>query len=155
MELKEHLIEIVERHLPDESYYLVEIILKGIAENQKVLILIDGDDGVNIDACAKLSRAVAADLEVEDPFPDKYTLEVSSPGLDHPLIMARQYAGRIGKGLKLTLKDGSECTGKLLSSSEDKIVIAKEVKQGKKQVTEETEIALADISRAMAVVSFK
>ena len=155
MELKEHLIAVAERHLPDDSYYLVDIILKGIAENQKVLILIDGDTGVNIDVCAKLSRAVAAELELDDPFPDKYTLEVSSPGLDHPLLMARQYSARIGKGLKLTLADGSECSGKLLSADEDKIVIAKEVKQGKKQVTEETEIALADISRAMVLVSFK
>ena len=155
MELKEHLIEIVERHMPDQDHFLVDIILKGNENNQKVLILLDGDLGVNIDACATLSRAVAVELELEDLFPDKYTLEVSSPGLDHPISMLRQFKARIGKGLKLTLKDGNELTGKLLSVGEDKIVIDKVVKQGKKQITEETELSLAEVSKAMVIVSFK
>lgn len=155
MELKEHIKQIAEKHLPDESYFLVDVVLKGIANSQKVIILIDGDNGVDIDACANVSRAVAAEFEVEDPFPDRYTLEVSSPGLDHPLTLARQYQSRLGKTLKLTMNDGEIWKGKLVSAVEDKIVIEKEIKQGKKQITEETEVPLADISKAMVVVSFK
>ena len=155
MELKEHLKEIANRHLPGDDYFLVEIILKGLEQNQKVLILIDGDHGVNIDACANLSRAMAEELELEELFPDKYTLEVSSPGIDHPLILLRQYRARVGKSLKLTLKDGREITGKLLSVSEEKIKIDKIVKQGKKQITEEIEVPLAEVSKAMVLVSFK
>lgn len=155
MELKEHIKQIAEKHLPDESYFLVDVVLKGIANSQKVIILIDGDNGVDIDACANVSRAVAAEFEVEDPFPDRYTLEVSSPGLDHPLTLARQYQSRLGKTLKLTMNDGEIWKGKLVSAGEDKIVIEKEIKQGKKQITEETEVPLADISKAMVVVSFK
>lgn len=155
MELKEHLKEIANRHLPGDNYFLVEIILKGLEQNQKVLILIDGDNGVNIDACANLSRAMAEELELEELFPDKYTLEVSSPGIDHPLILLRQYRARVGKSLKLTFKDGREITGKLLSVSEEKIKIDKIVKQGKKQITEEIEVPLAEVSKAMVLVSFK
>jgi ribosome maturation factor RimP len=155
MELKEHLIKIVERHMPDQENFLVDIILKGNANQQKVLILIDGDQGVNIDVCAKLSRAVAAELELANLFPDKYTLEVSSPGLDHPITMLRQFKARVGRSLKLTLLDGNELTGKLLGVAQDKIVIDKVIIQGKKQITEELEISLAEVSKAMVIVSFK
>lgn len=155
MELKEHLKEIAKKHLPGENYFLVDIILKGLEKNQKVLILIDGDNGVNIDACANLSRAIAEELELEDLFPDKYTLEVSSPGIDHPIALLRQYKARIGKSLKLTLNDGKELTGKLLAVSEEKIKIDKIVKQGKKQITEEIEVPLAEVNKAMVLVSFK
>ena len=155
MELKEHIKEIVERHLPDESYFLVDVVLKGIDRNQKVIILIDGDNGVDIDACANVSRAVSAEFEVDDPFPDRYTLEVSSPGLDHPLTMARQYSARLGKTLTLTMIDGDVWKGKLIEAADESIVIEKEIKQGKKQITEETKVPLADISKAMVVVSFK
>lgn len=155
MELKEHLKEIASRHLPGEDYFLVDVILKGLEQNQKVLILIDGDNGVNIDACANLSRAMAEELELEELFPDKYTLEVSSPGIDHPIVLPRQFEARIGKSLKLTLKDNNEITGKLLSAGEERINIDKIVKQGKKQITEEIEVPLAEIAKAMVQVSFK
>lgn len=155
MELKEHIKKIVERHLPDETYFLVEVVLKGIAQSQKVIILIDGDNGVDIDACANVSRAVAAEFEVDDPFPDRYTLEVSSPGLDHPLTLPRQFKSRIGKTLKLTMNDGDIWKGKLKSAEEENIVIEKEIKQGKKQITEETQVPLESINKAMVVVSFK
>ena len=60
-------------------------LLRGNVGNQKVLVLIDGDEGVNIDDCSKISRKVGPILEEGDFMPGKYLLEVSSPGLDHPL----------------------------------------------------------------------
>jgi len=155
MELKKKLEELAKQSLPSEDIFLVDVILKGTDQSRKVIVLLDGDNGVNIDSCARVSRGMAAELEENDPFPDKYTLEVSSAGIDHPLSMKRQYSSRIGKSLKLSLKSGEEMIGKLLEVGEDKILIDKEIKINKKQSTEATSIAFDSISKSMVQVSFK
>ena len=106
MELKEHITKLAQEFLPDDSYYLVEVVIKGSEARQKVLVLIDGDNGVNIDVCASISRQIGHNLEETETIAKAYTLEVSSPGVDHPLLSIRQYQGRIGKRLKITLKTG-------------------------------------------------
>lgn len=68
-------------------------------------IYIDRDEGgVDVDDCERVSRQVSALLDVEDPIPGEYTLEVSSPGMDRPLFEADQYARYIGQDVKLVLK---------------------------------------------------
>ena len=155
MKLKEQLIKLVEDNLPSQEHYLVDIILKGSDQQQKVIVLLDGDNGVIIDDCAKVSRAMGASLEEDDPFPGKYTLEVSSTGLDHPLLLKRQYLSRIGKVLALTLSGGEELKGKLLSVEDNEIIIDKIIKVKKKVITEETKVPLDNIEKAMVQVSFK
>ncbi len=158
MELKEHLLQLVEQGLPSPEIFLVDLILKGDSNNRKVVVLLDGDSGVSIADCAKLSRSMAASLEENDPFPGKYILEVSSAGVDHPLSLQRQYASRLGKVLSLKLKGGSEVEGKLLEVAEDKIVIDKILKDKKRQKTQETQevnVPFNDIETALVQVSFK
>ena len=145
----------VESNLPSQEHFLVDIILKGSDQQQKVIVLLDGDNGVIVDDCAKVSRAMGAALEEDDPFPGKYTLEVSSTGLDHPLTLKRQYLSRIGKELALTLKGGEELKGKLLKVENNEIVIDKILKVKKKITTEETNVPLENIVKAMVQVSFK
>ncbi|MEN8251089.1 MAG: ribosome maturation factor RimP [Bacteroidota bacterium] len=155
MELKEHLVQLANKSLPSQDYYLVDIILKGNNLNRKVIILLDGDNGVSIDSCAKVSRAVGAELEENDPFPGKYTLEVSSAGLDHPLTLKRQYSSRVGKTLKLILANDQEFKGVLMEVKEEEIIIDKIKKVKNKQTTELTSVPLAEIKKALVQVSFK
>ena len=155
MKLKEQLIKLVEDNLPSQEHYLVDIILKGSDQQQKVIVLLDGDNGVIIDDCAKVSRAMGASLEEDEPFTGKYPLEVSSTGLDHPLLLKRQYLSRIGKVLALTLSGGEELKGKLLSVEDNEIIIDKIIKVKKKVITEETKVPLDNIEKAMVQVSFK
>ena len=61
------------------------------------------ENGVNVDDCAKVSRELGGLLDVEDPIPGHYTLEVSSPGLDRPLFRADHYARFQGAEIKLVL----------------------------------------------------
>lgn len=73
-------------------------------------VFIDGENGVFIEDCANVSRQVSAVMDVEDPIPTEYTLEVSSPGVDRPLFTAEQYAAYVGEDVKLQLTmpvDGS------------------------------------------------
>ncbi len=155
MDLKQHITELAQRFLPDDSYYLVEVIIKGSDAKQKVLVLVDGDNGVNIDICASISRQIGHNLEENETIDKAYTLEVSSPGIDHPLLLTRQYQSRVGKRLKITLTSGDEVLGKLLEVSEDSIKLLKEAKKGKKIETEEIELTFNDIEKSFVLISFK
>ena len=84
--------------------------------------------GVGIDDCEAVSREVSAQLDVEDPISDSYTLEVSSPGLERPLFGAAQFARFVGQTVKLTLKlpqDGRRrLQGEILRVEGEAIAIA-------------------------------
>ncbi|MGM0535744.1 MAG: ribosome maturation factor RimP [Pseudomonadota bacterium] len=67
-------------------------------KHSRLVIYIDHDDGVSVDDCADVSRQISAVLDVEDPVPGEYRLEVSSPGMDRPLFTLEQfgrYAGHV------------------------------------------------------------
>jgi ribosome maturation factor RimP len=90
-------------------------------------IYIDKENGVNIDDCTLVSRQVSAMLDVEDPIQGKYTLEVSSPGLDRPLFEISHYHKFVGSQIKVRLYaplDGRRnFVGVLLRVEEGNVVI--------------------------------
>lgn len=67
-------------------------------------IYIDSENGITVDDCALVSHHVSAILDVEDPIATRYTLEVSSPGLDRSLFNLQQYSAYIGQWIKLSLR---------------------------------------------------
>src|SRR5690554_2960438 len=113
MGLKQAIEEIVEKHLPDESHFVVDVAISETGAQQKLRILIDADKKLNINTCAQVSRAVGEEIESKELLKDAYVLEVSSPGLDQPLQSRRQYEKNIGRKLKVTLEDGSILEGVL------------------------------------------
>ncbi|QSX34517.1 ribosome maturation factor RimP [Shewanella avicenniae] len=79
----------------------IEFVMAG--KHSTLRIYIDSEQGVNIEDCAATSRQVGSVLDVEDPIPSEYTLEVSSPGLDRPLFKAEQYQLYVGEDAKVQL----------------------------------------------------
>ena len=108
--------------LADEpGYFLVEVRIKP-TNNLKVFI--DGDQGISIEKCVRYNRALYKKLEEAALFPNgDFSLEVSSPGLDEPLKMLRQYKKNIGRQVELVLQDGSKVEGRLMEVSEDGIIV--------------------------------
>lgn len=104
-----------------QDLFLVDFKLKGTQGNQKVLVLIDGDQGVTVDACGKLSRSIGGKMEEEDILSGKYILEVSSPGLDFPLQVNRQYPKNIGRSLSIKRASGQVTEGVLVEVMEEGI----------------------------------
>lgn len=135
----------------DPSLFIVKVILKGNSGNQKLIVLLDGDEGVTIDQCGQVSRELSELLEEQDLIDGKYFLEVSSAGLDFPLQLERQYRKNIGRSLKVDLQDGQSFSGELKIVGEDKVVLEETVK--KEIVTHE--INFSDIKKSMVLVSFK
>jgi ribosome maturation factor RimP len=156
MSIRQTIEEIVEKHLPDASHFIVDIILAEKAQKSHVKILIDADAGLRIDTCAKLSRSVGEEIEAKDILPDAYVLEVSSPGLDYPLSSKRQYAKNIGRRLKVSLSDGKEIEGELLAVGNADIQLnIKKKEKGKKATEEEINLPLDQIKKSIVLVSFK
>ncbi|MDH5365863.1 MAG: ribosome maturation factor RimP, partial [Cyclobacteriaceae bacterium] len=119
MDLKARIEELVNENLESESHFLVDVVITASSEPKKVLILLDGDEGINIDNCAKISRVVGHAIEEEELINDAFRLEVSSPGLDHPITLLRQYEKNVGRQVKITLNDGLSHTGKLLTANDN------------------------------------
>ncbi|MCE6992590.1 ribosome maturation factor RimP [Dyadobacter sp. CY323] len=160
MTVKEHLEVLVTPLLEDGNCFLVDIITKPSKVSQKVTILLDSDEGITIQQCTSISRRLAKQLEELEVFTEAYTLEVSSPGLDQPLVLARQYQKNIGRNLKVTLKSGDVLQGSLLEATQSEIVLQlpPPKKKSKEPVQESSllrRISLEDISKAMIEISFK
>ncbi|CAG4995239.1 Ribosome maturation factor RimP [Dyadobacter sp. CECT 9275] len=160
MTVKEQLEDLLNPILEASNCFLIDIVLKPSKASQKVLILVDSDEGITIQECTSISRRLAKQLEEMEFFADAYTLEVSSPGLDHPLLLPRQFQKNIGRTLKVTLKTGEIVTGKLLEFSGNAIKIQlPEPKKKAKTVIDEAsllrELDLGDVSKAMVEISFK
>ncbi len=89
------------------EYYGVEIVEVSHfpGKFQTVRLLIDKKGGVTLDDCAAVSRRLSADLDIDDVVPGRYTLEVSSPGLDRPLKTPADFRRKVGESVTLKFKD--------------------------------------------------
>ena len=81
---------------------LVHLELKREPGGQLLRVVIDKEGGVTLDDCARISRQLSVQLDVEDPIEGRYTLEVSSPGLDRPLYTDRDFARFTGRRIRLS-----------------------------------------------------
>ncbi len=81
--------------------YVVEVSVRGRPGNRVVEVFLDADAGAALGAIAEASRRLSFLLDAEDLIPDAYTLNVSSPGADRPLVLPRQYAQHVGRMLRV------------------------------------------------------
>ena len=154
MDLVEEIRRLAQENLSSDKF-VVEVLISGKKLPKRVMIIVDGDLGVTIDDCADLSRALSKEFDERAYFgEDNYLLEVSTPGLDHPLKLKRQYFKNAGRSLKVVGKSSTQ-EGKLKEVTEDKIVLVQETGTGKKKETKEIEIPFSEIEKTFVMVSFK
>ncbi len=107
---------------------LVEVVCVGQGPRSVVRVLIDKPGGVTVTDCEQAHKALGPALDVADPFPHAYTLEVSSPGLDRPFKRLQDYQRAIGKQVSLKLRQPLEgqwrVTGQLTHADEQAVVLA-------------------------------
>ncbi|HEX5172494.1 MAG TPA: ribosome maturation factor RimP [Cyclobacteriaceae bacterium] len=136
--------------LANEDKFIVDVLVSSRKGPKKVLVVIDGDKGVTIDDCAEVSRKLSKALDDSELIKDQYLLEVSSPGLDHPLTLNRQFRKNIGRKLKI-VTDNMTLEGKLEFVDEDSIRIRRSV--GKDELSET--IPFSAIKKAFVLISLK
>ena len=155
MSAEDDIKRFAEESLTDEQHFIVDVVISARKGPKKVLIIVDGDRGVTIDDCAEISRAVGKRLEESPVLEDEsYMLEVSTPGVDQPLKLNRQYPKHIGRKLKLKLRDGI-LEGKLEAVADDGISLSVESGTAKKKEIKSHEIRFDDIEKAFVLISFK
>ncbi len=137
------------------GFFLVHLLVKGSSRSPKVFVIIDGDNGVTIDDCADLSRKLNRAIEEDDLIEGKYTLNVSSPGLDQPLKLKRQYKKNIGRKVKVTTTESSELKGELIKVTDDFITVIPDEKKTENKNLENVEIPFSDIKKTNILISFK
>ena len=147
--------QMAEGFLTNNEHFIVDVLVSTEKGPSKILVLLDGDNGVTIDDCVSLSRAIGHELEENEIMESKYTLEVSSPGVDFPLSSHRQYLKNIGRSVKVYTNEGKEIKGILKEISESVMLLDKEVKKGKKITFEPMELPLEDVKKTIVQVSFK
>lgn len=134
------------------GYFLVEF--KVSAKNE-IRVFVDADQGVSINELADLNRALRKRIEESGVFPEgDFSLELSSPGLDEPLKMRRQYLKNQGRKVELLMEDGSRRTGTLLSLGGDSLVLEELVRQDRKKVLQVSEIPFNLIKYTKVCVVF-
>ena len=155
MDLREQIIKAAEAKLTTTAHFVVDVIISK-HKPMKVTVILDGDQGVTIDDCSKLSRAISGEIEEGNWIGDEnYTLEVGTPGLDHPLKLKRQYIKNIGRTIIVHQLNKTKLQGELIAVDDNKVVLSIEVKEGKKIQLKNTEILFSEIEKTLVTVSFK
>ncbi|MFI1651719.1 ribosome maturation factor RimP [Streptomyces avidinii] len=132
---------------------LEEIEMSRAGKRRMLRIIVDSDEGVELDACAELSREVSDKLDETDVMgEDEYVLEVSSPGADRPLTEHRHYVRAIGRLVKFQLAEGGELIARILEVDDGGLDLEVPGVKGRKATARR--IAFTDIAKARVEIEF-
>ena len=154
MTFKEKVNALVEEALSERpSVFLIDLT---ITDAFKIIVSLDGDNGVALQDCIDISRAIESNLDREE---QDFSLEVASVGVDSPLKLIRQYKKNVGR--TLIVKTGTEIIEAELVEANDVFIILswkarepKKVGKGKETVQKELQLPYADIKEAIVTVTF-
>ncbi len=121
--LSEKLVEILEPMVNQHMAILVDIELSGSHKNPIVRLLVHKDPGISLDLCEAISREASDILDVFDPLPGRYRLEVTSPGLDRPLKTDVDFNRATSRLLRIVNSIGQTQCGHLIEVTPERIVI--------------------------------
>lgn len=154
MTFKEKVNALVEEALSERpSVFLIDLT---ITDAFKIIVSLDGDNGVALQDCIDISRAIENNLDREE---QDFSLEVASVGVGSPLKLIRQYKKNVGR--TLIVKTGTEIIEAELVEANDVFIILswkarepKKVGKGKETVQKELQLPYADIKEAIVTVTF-
>ncbi len=155
MVFKNKVQELLDSALIERSHlFLIDL---SINDANKISIVLDGDNGVSLQDCIDVSRAVEANLDREE---QDFSLEVASAGLSSPLKFVRQYKKNLGRNLKVKTISSEEIEAKLTAVDDEKITLEwqarepKKIGKGKETVDKKLELPYQSIKEAVVIVSF-
>jgi ribosome maturation factor RimP len=154
MAFKDKVAELLNEALEERpSLFLIDL---SIGSGNKITVTLDGDNGVNLQDCIDVSRAIEHNLDREE---EDFSLEVASAGATSPLKFPRQFRKNLGRTLKVRTET-QEIEAEITEANEDFIVLEwkarepKQVGKGKETVSKKAEISYKDIKEAVVVIKF-
>ena len=157
--VKNKIEEWLQPMLNEKNLFLVDI---KFPMGRQIEVYVDSDKGIHISECAEISRFLEKNLDGSGLVPENYILEVSSPGMDNPLRIPRQYKRRVGQVLEVTKTDGVQVVGELIEANETNIKLrdvpeekskTQKAKSKETQELKEHELKFEEIKKA--VIQFK
>ncbi len=136
----------------EPDYFVVSIHIK---PTNNIKVFLDGDNGLAIEKCVRFNRQLYKLLEENAMYPDgDFSLELSSPGLDEPLKIYRQYVKNTGRNVEVVFADDSKKEGKLIAVTEADILLEHTEGKGKKAVTQQLVIPFNNIKSTTVQIKF-
>lgn len=143
-------IELLGGEFARAGFEIEDVVIDARTRPPRILVIADGDNGLDLDMAAALSRSASALLDGLDTMSDQYVLEVSSPGVDRPLTSAKHFRRARGRKVDVILSDGSKLTGRVGETTDDAVALV--VRAGRDWAVRE--ISLGDIAKAVVQVEF-
>ncbi len=154
-ELKDKIAKWLDPKLSELNCFLVDI--KVMGSGNRIEVYIDNEENVKISTCETVSRYLEFYLDNDTAFPEHYILDVSSPGLENPFRVKRQYLKSIGKTIEIILNDGVKIEGILIDINDGQLklqtVVGSKIKGRKPHILEEI-IELDNIKYTKKKISF-
>lgn len=126
-----------------------------IKPTNNIKVYVDGDQGISIEKCVMFNRELYKIIEEAALFPEgEFSLEVSSPGIDEPLKLHRQYVKNVGRLVEVVRNDDTIVEGKLTQVTDSALVLQTTEGKGKKKETKELEIAFENIKTTTVQIQF-
>ncbi|MFL9843130.1 ribosome assembly cofactor RimP [Flavobacterium rhizosphaerae] len=155
MAFKEKVSALLEQALQERpSLFLIDLT---ISSANKISVTIDGDNGVTLQDCIDVSRAIEHNLDREET---DFSLDVASAGATSPLKIPRQFKKNIGRTLNVKTVNGDETEAELTGADDKQIVLEwqarepKKIGKGKETVQKKAEVPYSDITEAVVVIKF-
>jgi ribosome maturation factor RimP len=143
-------IELLDGEFARAGYEIEDVVIDTAARPPRITVIADGDEPLDLDSIAALSRSASEALDrIEAP---PYVLEVTSPGVDRPLTTEKHYRRARGRKVELTLSDGSQLTGRLGGMRGGTVRLV--VREGAKANFSIRELPLEGITKAVVQVEF-
>ncbi|WP_156690639.1 ribosome maturation factor RimP [Mycobacterium sp. Marseille-P9652] len=146
-------IELLGGEFARAGYEIEDVVIDSRARPPRITVIADGDDALDRDTIATLSRSASTLLDgstLLGSIRDSYVLEVSSPGVERPLTTAKHFRRARGRKVDVALSDGSRLTGRVGATGDDAVALV--VRAGRGWAV--SEIPLADVVKAVVQVEF-
>jgi ribosome maturation factor RimP len=153
METTAQIKQMVDQKLANGPHFVLDVRVNARMNPPKITVIVDGDNGITIDDCANISRALSDAIDKENVLED-YSLEVTTPGIDQPLRLPRQYTKHVGRNMKIELKDKTVVRGKLIEADATSVAIEEEQKTKKAPKTVQ-KLTFEQIEKTLVMISFK
>jgi ribosome maturation factor RimP len=152
---QKQVIELLDGEFVRAGYEIEDVLIDAAARPPRITVVADGDERLDLDSIAALSRSASALLDGLDSSQSAgtpYVLEVTSPGVDRPLTAEKHYRRARGRKVELTLSDGSSLTGRLGDTRDGTVRLV--VREGSRPNFSVRELPLSGIAKAIVQVEF-
>jgi ribosome maturation factor RimP len=143
-------VELLDDEFARAGFEIEDVVIEAATRPARITVVVDGDDGLDLDSAAALSRSASELLDRVDDSTTPYVLEVTSPGVDRPLTDEKHFRRARGRKVDLTLSDGSQLTGRVGETSRGTVRLV--IRDGRDLAVRD--VPLDGIAKAVVQVEF-